>query len=97
MKIKKYILFFIVLLTSIYNVKSQVRKIHNDFSEKYVNIPGTKHSMIKLDSSFTTSSNFTGFENVKLEAGININLVPMPFDQLLQMFSKDFSRTFKLK
>jgi len=85
----KIILLFIIAIATIYNVKAQVTKIDNKITEKHTEITGTKYSMIKPDSSFTISSNFTGFENKKLEAGININQVPLPFEQILQMISKD--------
>lgn len=63
--------------------------IENTQSPNHIEIPGTKYLLIKPDDSFTTATNFIGLESKELESGINITELPMSFDAVLPMFSKD--------
>lgn len=86
---KKYYLIAIVSLIVIQYINSQSIKINNKITKDYIEIPGTKLSIIKPDNSFKISSNFVGLENIELEAGINITEIPYSFENVLPMFSKD--------
>jgi len=86
---KKYIILFFVIFCVSFNAQSQINKIENVQTSKHIELPGTKYLLIKPDSSFTVSTDFTGLSNKDLEAGINITELPMSFDAVLPMFTKD--------
>jgi len=87
---KKYTILFLLIFCVSFNAQSQqIVKIENVQTSKHIELPGTKYILIKPDSSFAISTDFTGLSNKDLEAGINITDLPMPFDAVLPMFTKD--------
>lgn len=85
---KKHFFILLISFSGIF-ATAQVTQITNKVNKEYSEIPGTKYLMIKPDSTFEVSKTFTGFENSSLQAGINISEPPLPFEQLVQMISKD--------
>jgi hypothetical protein len=86
---RKILLFGVIALCMCAKAYTQVIDIKNTQTPEHVVIAGTKYAMITPDASFTNAQNFTGFQSSALEAGINITEMPMSFDEVLSMFTKD--------
>jgi hypothetical protein len=86
---KKNLLFWVIVLCMCAKAHAQVIDIKNTQTSEHVVIAGTKYAMITPDASFSNAQDFTGFQSRALEAGINITEMPMSFDMVLPMFTKD--------
>jgi hypothetical protein len=86
---KKNLLFWVIVLCMCAKANAQVIDIKNTQTPEHVVIAGTKYAMITPDASFRNAQDFTGFQSSALEAGINITEMPMSFDMVLPMFTKD--------
>jgi hypothetical protein len=82
-------IYLTVLLHLPFIARSQVYTIDNIQTSEHVEIPGTKYIIIKPDRSFYVAQDYTGLQSADMEAGINITELPMPFDDVLNIFSKD--------
>lgn len=85
----KQLIVFLAFIVVAVTAFCQKNIIENIKTENHIEIPGTKLLMIKPDSSFTIATEYTGLTNKQLSAGINITEMPMSFDVVLPMFSKD--------
>jgi hypothetical protein len=86
-KIIKKAVFLLIFIYS--NLNAQSVEIKNVQTQEHTLIAGTKYAFIKPDSSFALSKNFTGFQSESLKAVINFTEMPMSFDMVLPMFTKD--------
>lgn len=86
---KKILLFAVIVLCMCAKAYTQVIDIKNTQTSEHVVLAGTKYAMITPDASFINAQNFMGFQSNTLEAGINITEMPMSFDEVLSMFTKD--------
>lgn len=79
----------LIMLLIVSNSFSQTEKIDNIQTEKHYQIPGTKYAIISPDENFINSSEYSGLQNKELETGINFTEIPMPYNKVLEMFTKD--------
>jgi hypothetical protein len=86
---KKNLLYCFIVLCMSAKAYAQVIDIKNTQTSEHVVIAGTKYAMITPDASFRNAQDFTGFQSSALEAGINITEMPMSYDMVLPMFTKD--------
>jgi hypothetical protein len=87
---KKYSLLFFFLFCFLFGAKAQISNtIENTKTPDHLEIPGTKYLLIKPDSSFAIATDFTGLKSKDLKAGLNITELPIPFAEVLPMFTKD--------
>lgn len=86
----KNTLFQLFALGACFSLSAQkIDTIDRPQTPNHVEIPGTKYLLQKPDTTFVIATDFTGFMNRDLEAGINITEAPLPFSTVLSMFSKD--------
>jgi hypothetical protein len=86
-KLNQYLTMMFVLFVS--NHFSMAENIENTKTEDHYIIPGTKYAIIPPEENFINSSDYTGLQNKEYNTGINITQIPMHFDSVLAMFTKD--------
>lgn len=86
-KIKSFLKLAAILMVT--HSFAQTTEIKNTKTEEYFHISGTKYALIAPDESFIQSTEFTGLINKDLEVGVNITELPLPYDNMLGMLTKD--------
>ncbi|MEL6698320.1 MAG: hypothetical protein AAFP89_18885 [Bacteroidota bacterium] len=86
---KNLLLLYSLLFFVFAPTYAQVEKITIEKTEAHVRIPGTFFFIIPPDTSFKVSKAFTGLENRTLQTGINLTDLPMAYEMVLGMFTKD--------
>ncbi|MEO1382153.1 MAG: hypothetical protein AAFV78_02820 [Bacteroidota bacterium] len=86
---KNLLLLYSLLFFALAPTYAQVEKITIEKTEAHVRIPGTFFFIIPPDTSFKVSKAFTGLENRTLQTGINLTDLPMAYEMVLGMFTKD--------
>ena len=89
---KKVIILILVTFTSLASF-SQNEKIENFKTDAHFQIPGTKYALIAPGENYQNSKKGTGIYNVANETGISITEMPIPYTELVQMFTKDLPPT----
>ena len=68
---------------------SQTEKINNNNTTSHYQILGTKYSIIPPNENFIRSSEYSGLQNKDLETGIKFTEIQLPFNEVLELFTKD--------
>ncbi|MEL6133204.1 MAG: hypothetical protein AAFR59_07530, partial [Bacteroidota bacterium] len=86
----KHLLLLLALTFFAHSITfSQVEKLTVEKTPAHLRIPGTSFFVIPPDTSFKVSKAFTGLENRELQAGVNLTDLPMAYEMVLGMFTKD--------
>jgi len=88
----RFSLLFLMLCCFTSMLYAQKTTIDNTVTEEHVFVPGTRFALLPPDASFEASSEYKGFENEALDAGIKVAEIPLTLKMMMGTLKKGLAK-----